>query len=477
MNNLATQYYHAIRELEQQLGELRRENTALREKIEAQDRTIAAQQERIAELEEENRKLRGTGKKLRRIIFKENKREDAANAPMQRRGARTGHAAHIRRKPKDEEITEEREVRLSQCPRCEAPIDDGQPQGWTERTVTDIPIPVQPIVTRYRIARYRCGGCGHWVQGLPMGTIPRSPFGMHIILLVLHEKYRGKATDEHVREQLLLHYGIRVSKGGIHAILDQAARLFGPSYEAIKQAIRAGKVVQADETGWRVAGENWYAWAFLNENAVFFTIENTRGKGIPERELKNFKGCLVSDGLQSYNAVTTADHQLCIIHFLRHTHDAADGGSDEARWFHAQMTWFFRRARKRHRRCRSPDARRTLHAQMLGALERYWRERTYDDPAAETLRRWWLEERGAKLLTFLQYHDVPWHNNAAERTIRPLVTRRKICGGSRSVRGAEREAINMSCVMTILRQGKSLFEELPKLLRAGLAERTALATP
>lgn len=477
-SNLATQYYRTIQELEKQLNEFRRENRMLQEKLGERDRTIAVMQERIAALEEENRKLRGMGKKLQRIIFKGRVEGEGTSNTMHRRGAQTGHVAHVRRKPNDEEITEQREVRLSQCPHCEAPIDGGKPHGWTERTVTDIPLPVEPIVIRYHIARYHCGHCDRWVQGLPSGTIPRSPFGINLVMLVLHEKYRGKATDNHVREQLLLRHGIAISKGGVHSILEQAAQLFGPSYEAVKQAIREGKVVQADETGWRVAGENWYAWAFLNEHAVFFTIENTRGKGIPERELQGFDGCLVSDGLQSYNAVTTADHQLCVIHFLRHTHEIAEmeDASGEARWFHAQVTWFFRQARKRHRRCRSPDERRMLHGRMLRALERYWRDRTYEDAAVETTKQWWLEARGAQLLTFLQHEDVPWHNNAAERVIRPLVTRRKVCGGSRSERGAEREAINMSCVMTILRQGKSLFEEIPRMFAAGLGRRGAVET-
>jgi len=56
---------------------------------------------------------------------------------------------------------------------------------------------------------------------------------------------------------------------------------------------------------------------------------------------------------------------------------------------------------------------------------------------------------------------VPWDNNAAERAVRPMVRRRKITGGSRSERGAEREAINMSCITTLLKQGKDLFTEIP----------------
>jgi transposase len=466
-NDLATQYYHTIKDLEQQIGDVRRQNTLLRKRIEEQDRTITAQQERIAELEEENRKLRGKGKRLKDIIFKKSVKK--SKGKTQKRGAKKGHKASVRRKPKEEEVTQEKEVRLAQCPHCSTSFEGQSPRSWTERTVTDVPLPVEPIITRYHLARYHCPCCDKWVQGIPKGTLPYSPFGINIMLLVLTMKYRGKATDDHIREHLQTCYRLPVGKGTIHSLLNRAAELFGPAYEGIKQAIREGKVVQADETGWRVEGGNWHAWAFLNDDAVFFTIENTRGKGIPERELKDFDGCLVSDGLQSYNVVE-GEHQLCIVHLLRHTHHHAtvDKATKEAVWFHEQMTWFFRVARKRHKRCRSPGERTSLHSRMLRSLERYWKDVSYEDSAIEKTRKWWLEDRGAKLLTFLQYENVPWHNNAAERALRPLVTRRKVCGGSRSQRGAEREAINMSCIMTILKQEKSPFEEIPQILNTAL---------
>jgi transposase len=466
-NNLATQYYHTIKELEIQLGEIRRQNTLLRKRFDEQERTIFSQQERIAELEEENRKLKGKGTKLRDIIFKKNVKKEKGKT--QKRGAQKDHKASVRRKPKEEEVTQEKDVLLNACPQCSTSFEGMSPQSWTERTVTDIPLPVEPIVTHYHLARYKCPCCEKWVQGIPAGTVPYSPFGINIMLLVLTMKYRGKATDDHIREQLKACYNLHLSKGSIHSILNRASELFGSAYEGIKQAIREGKVVQADETGWRVEGENWYAWVFLNNNAVFFTIENTRGQGIPERELADFDGCLVSDGLQSYNIVG-GEHQLCIVHLLRHTHHHAtmENATKEAKWFHEQMSWFFRTARKRHKRCRSPGERTALHVQMLKSMERYWHNLSYEDSEVEKTRKWWLEERGAKLLTFLQYNDVPWHNNAAERAIRPLVTRRKVCGGSRSVRGSEREAINMSCVMTILKQQKSLFEEIPHIFNTVL---------
>jgi len=173
------------------------------------------------------------------------------------------------------------------------------------------------------------------------------------MMLVLHMKYRGRAVDTHIQESLKVWYGMDLSGGGVHSILNRAANLFGAGYEAIKQAIKDGKVVYADETGWRVAGENWYAWAFVNEKAALYTIENTRGGGIPKKILEGFKGVLSTDWYQGYNSVD-CEKQKCGVHFLRQTHFVAtvENATEEAKTFHSNMVWFIRKARKKHKRTR-----------------------------------------------------------------------------------------------------------------------------
>lgn len=436
----------------------------LEEELQRERELVAEREKRIKELEEENQRLKGTQKKLREIVFKPEEKQEEEG----KRGAKVGHKAFFRRKPKPEDVTAKKKVRLHHCPHCREQL--GAPSGWRERYSIDIPPPQKPDIVEWRLARYHCN-CGKWVQGQPDGLFGKSPFGINLIMKVLDMKYRGKNTDDYVQESLKRWHGIDLSDGGIHAILERAAVLFGPSYAAIKQALRDGKVVQADETGWRVEGENWYAWAFLNPEVTLFQIENTRGGGIPKETLKGFQGVLIHDAYQGYNAVEDVEHGICGVHFLRHTKEIAEmeGASDEAKEFHRQMVWFFRVARRKKRRCRNDEERLALHHSMQRALQRYWENVTYDDPLVESTRLWWLEKRGDQLLTFLKSKDVPWDNNAAERAVRPMVRRRKITGGSRSERGAEREAINMSCMTTLMKQSKDLFQEIPILWKLSMA--------
>ncbi len=465
VSDLATQYWRKICELEKKLNEALRRIDFLEGENAKKDNIIGIQEIRIRQLEEENRRLKGTGRKFKQMIFKENKKQDGES----QRGAQAEHRASFRRKPKEEEINREVETLLSKCPSCEGQL--GTPHSWHERYGWDIPIPIEPIITRYRVAQYQCGKCGTWCQGIPKGLVSKSPFGMNIMLFVLHEKYIGRATDKHIRQSLKMLYGLILGKGTVHQILDRCAELFGSSYEGIKQALRDGKYVHADETGWRVSGENWYAWSFSNEKTILYTIENTRGHGVPEKMLKGFDGVVVRDGYQGYDKLPN-EHQICLIHLLRNTKEKAEmpEASNEMKRLHEQLKWFVRTIRKRHKRCRTEQARLALHESMQKILESLWKDVFYQNKDAEKIRSWWLERRHQHLLTFLKYENIPWENNAAERAIRPIVIKRKVCGGSRSQRGAERESINQSCLATLLKQGKSLFTEIPLIFEQAKKE-------
>ncbi|EKD32456.1 MAG: hypothetical protein ACD_77C00095G0001 [uncultured bacterium] len=220
-------------------------------------------------------------------------------------------------------------------------------------------------------------------------------------------------------------------------------------------------------------GENWYVWAFVNDRVSLYTIENSRGGGIPQKILEGFHGVLSTDWYQAYNSVD-CEKQKCGVHFLRQTHALAtmENATEEVKTFHSNMVWFIRRVRKKHKRCKTPEERLQLHATMLKAMSRFREGVAYKDKDLEKVREWWLEKRGDELLTFLKYDYVKWENNTVERSIRSFVTRRKICGGSRSERGAECESINMSCIATFIKQKKALLEAIPLAFQQSLKENS-----
>ena len=74
-------------------------------------------------------------------------------------------------------------------------------------------------------------------------------------------------------------------------------------YEGIKQSIRHSPCVNADETGWRVNGQNHWLWVFTNKDAALYLIDKSRGGKVVSNVLgETYEGVLTTDFYSSYNS-------------------------------------------------------------------------------------------------------------------------------------------------------------------------------
>jgi transposase len=85
-------------------------------------------------------------------------------------------------------------------------------------------------------------------------------------------------------------------------------------------------------------------------------------------------------------------------------------------------------------------------------------DREWDDVDATRITKE-LRKRQNMLFTFMQYEDVPWNNNDAERAIRQGVLHRKISGGRRTWAGADVFGVLLSIYETSKKR-KQRFMEL-----------------
>ncbi len=61
-------------------------------------------------------------------------------------------------------------------------------------------------------------------------------------------------------------------------------------------------VVNADETGWKVRGSQWYVWIFCNRSVVFCHADRSRYSKVVEDILgKDYAGTAVCDFYAAYN--------------------------------------------------------------------------------------------------------------------------------------------------------------------------------
>jgi len=428
---------------------LEKENQRLKQEISR----IEKERQKIREELEKVKKQRDT---YRNMVFKANKKNlqeesfvfSFESHEKRKLGGQKGHKGYGRKLPYS--IDKRLHVFASFCPTCKGKLN--RSKTTLVHTVEDIPTPQtqQTIVTQYAVEKQWCRNCKKEVAVTPVGVIPNSRLGLNLIMQVLIWKYVCRIPLNIIVSLLELTYGLRLSQGTLVLFLKKASAYFGKPYEEILASIRAAPVKHADETGWRVNGVNNWCWAFVSRDAVYYTIEETRGKGIPEKTLAHChkEDVLVRDDYAGYKNLAFT-HQSCWAHLLRESHKEAivPTASLEMRKLHEEIKSLYEKAAKAITIPFVKQERKQIYELLLQRITVII-ETHYQ---AEDVKRiqYRVKSQGKNLLTALLHEDVPLTNNLAERVIRPLVVTRKISGGSRNKAGAKTHAINMSIIQTM----------------------------
>ena len=233
-------------------------------------------------------------------------------------------------------------------------------------------------------------------------------------------------------------HGLELSEGAIVAALRRVARAGQGTVQQILTAIRASPHVHADETGLREDGANGYLWSFSTPTERYY-VRGGRNKEVVDAVLgPTFGGVLSSDFYAAYDHYD-GPHQRCWGHLLRDSHELvkhhpSDGGLRE--WA-TQVHGVYDRAR-RYRAARPATrerAQRRFEAELLALCTPYVDAAAEQVPQAVLCRR--IRKYLPELFTFVAEPAVDSTNNAAERSIRPVVVQRKISGGTRSPAGTD----------------------------------------
>lgn len=472
----------------EELGKLRLEASELRKKFatvwnswQKQKQKNNTLEDKVKQLEQEksglakeNQQLKGALKdvqdklaaltvvkdKYQGMIFKAAVNSSTDSGTGKKRGAQTGHKGTSRKKPL--KIDFEKDVYLTHCPHCDTPVT--QTNTTYERVVIDIPVPTA-VVTKYTIQRQWCGNCSKEVCGVPTGTLPGLRFGINFLSWLLLQKYRMRTPLAKISELAMSLYKLPVTPGGIQTLLSKLKKQLGSNYMEILKEIRKAKVKHADETTWRVEGKNYWCWLFATQQAAYYTIEQTRGKGVPKKILEGSPpgAVLVRDDYAGYNCIN-AHHQSCWSHLLRVSHDLSvlASASREMILLHTELTQMFSELGNTTASPFNQTLRQTAytdHTKKLEIIEA--RNYKHQDSLKVQTR---IKNQHTNLLTAILYKNVPLTNNHAERQIRPMAVTRKISGGSQSSQGASIHAVLMSVVQTMSLKGQNILDTLPKLL-------------
>lgn len=389
----------------------------------------------------------------------------AAGRRRKRPGARDGHPGH--RRPTPTRIDARQVHRLKVCPGCGGPLQ--RCQRTRTRLIEDLPENLQAQVTEHTLHRDYCPACKKHVEPVVPDALRGATFGHRLIGFTSWCHYGLGVTLDQLIDILQFHLQLRLSAGGLVAAWQRLADILTPWYEQIAAEAKRSAYLHADETGWRVRGRTCWLWCFANHQNCYYLIDRNRGSPVLQQFFgEAFDGILLHDFWTAYESIDVADRQYCLVHLLREL-EKVDQHNTSAAWqaFAKLLRRLLRDGiRLRKRADFSPQKYQSRILRLGRRLDALIATDPDDADARRLLKR--LRRTGDHLFTFLDYPEIPFENNFAERMIRPAVILRKHSQSNRSDRGALTQAVLMSVYRTLHLRGHDPLATIADALRTYL---------
>lgn len=428
---------------------LRDENRALKKEIAELKATVKEQQKTIDDLKLQMEELRA-------IVFGKKKKngddDDFPPAPPAPRKLRP-KASYRRKLPEENELTKTEDHPIDRCA-CGANFTERETKTYFEE---DIPLPQKKTVIAHVVHRGYCERCKTWRSSVPAPTAPVI-LGPNVKRYVIYLSVVCRQSYSQIEDILKQSYDFNISQGEITGIMEREGERLRPDYERLKTRIRGEPSIHLDETGWNimVGGDRGFAWTMtggVSRDAVF-VLGKTRGKGNADHLIGDSKAVVVSDDYGAYRNLKNP-HQLCCAHILRKIRDLAASRAiaDETKNYCRSAYEAFASIYADIEMARKSEHPMEKHDTLLARL-RAFAVPNSSDPAKLSRAKTQIRDRAANYLTCLRHTNVASDNNAAERSLRHIVLKRKISFGSISEQTAETMAILLSLLMSWKRRGE-----------------------
>jgi transposase len=391
-----------------------------------------------------------------------------ANAPKKPKQARKKRAPEQNHARRLERPTQVITHRLERCPACQGRLSGVHLAR--RRQVVDLPPPPPVEVSEHQVFKGWCSFCRAWREApldLTGQVLGQSRIGVGIASLVAHLRVVVRAPLRVIQSWLSSVQGVRLSVGEISDLLRRVAAHGHAALLQIRERIRASPVVQADETGWREAGQNGYVWfAGTPEGERYFEYHHSRAGAVITALLgEDFQGVLGSDFYAAYNDTPGGRHQRCWAHLLRDLHALKEehaSSLETVLWAKAVKDVYLLAQDGLAQGCERQAAYREAVLLIRALGEQFAQAKGH--PCQALAKR--LLRHQDELFVFVREPGVPADNNLAERSLRPLVVARKISGGSRSERGSQTRMTLSSLFQTWQARGLNPLAECRRLLQS-----------
>lgn len=446
-------YRRLYPELRQKYEALKAENIQLKEEL-ARERK---------EREESVEALKLQVEELREMVFGRKRGGDDENGQTGQDSSKPkapkdkkfrSPASYRRATPKPEDVTEKTHHGIDACPDCGEHLMNLRE---AVRYLEDIVIPALAglkTVRKQVIETGFCPNCRKWRSTIPIAKQVCS-LGENVRMRISYCITILGQSYEKIAQDLKDTFGITVSEGEMTNILTTEAMHLLPEYHDIDIRIDEDPCSHGDETTWPVQqeGEGQHAWVKVASKAmdVLFRLGRSRGKGNAV-ELFRKDHPTVTDDYAAYDFLK--NHGLCYAHPKRKFQDLAESKTlspkrkRHCQKFYAAFCAFLHRVSAVHGSLYDRSERMKAVEVFRKEIADLFAPNANDPKKLATLKATFLQNT-EKYLFCIREPDIPMTNNKAERSLRPLVIKRKISFGSKTQKGADVMSILLSVCFSL----------------------------
>ena len=413
---------------------------------------------------------------------------DGFNGPMTRSlrektgrkaGGQEGHEGHTLKIVDHPQSIEWRKVE-GVC-ECGESLKEQKVNDVERRQVFDIPR-IKMEVTEYRAEIKICRQCGREHKGIfPDEVKACVQYGERIKSTVIYLRGYQLLPSQRTAELCEELFSCPISEGTLDTILRDGSRRLEIPVEQIKDQIKAARVVNFDEMGMSVNGDNHWIHAAGTKDLTYYDIHAKRGtEAINEIGiLPAFGGIAVHDAWAPYFQYEQCEHSLCNAHHLREL-TFVDEELKQS-WAGEMIRCLLKIKQK------VEDAQSAFQEQLTTRQIRYYQNRyqmilekgyaanplkdlsdgnrTRGRPkrgkARCLVQR--LDEHRDQALAFMVDFEIPFDNNLAERDVRMAKVRQKISGTFRSLDMAKSFCRIRSFISTARKRAFNTMESIEKI--------------
>ncbi|MBU4261749.1 MAG: IS66 family transposase [Proteobacteria bacterium] len=367
---------------------------------------------------------------------------------------------------------------LSICPcGCGGDLSEQAVLRYESRQVFDLP-PQKLMVTEHRVEVKLCPRSGELVHSpWPAGVTAPVQYGPGFLAWLTYQNTQQFIPLARIGQMSSDLFGHHVSDDTIHAAMKTTGQQLVPFSLAVTKLLPQEPVVNADESGLRVAASLNWLHVLSTPTLTWYGVHQKRGREALNSFaiLPQFMGRLVHDCWKTYLDLPCL-HALCVAHLLRELifiHEECDQA-----WARTLADLLLDMNRKREEQklsasCFLPECLEQWHRQYQGVLQQgravnppilplpnvpKKRGRKKQTKAQNLLDR--LENHEEWVLAFLHDFQIPFTNNLAEQDIRMIKVKQKVSGSFRTFEGAELFATIRSYISTVRKQGRLIFQDL-----------------